>query len=64
MNRQQYAIHDSKTGNVLLEDIELPEDRVEDLSGVNAEGHFRAGSLEELTAAGIDENQTVYALPI
>jgi hypothetical protein len=58
----KYSIHDSATGNELVHSIELPEDNVENLSGDTPEGHFRAGSLDELAAVGIDEDQTVYAI--
>jgi len=64
MNQAKYRMHDSKTGNVLINQIVLPKGLVEALSRDNAEGHFRAGSLHELVAAGIDDNQTVYALPL
>lgn len=57
-----YSIHDSKTGVEIIHEIELPEDRVENLSSDTPEGHFRAGSLDELTDAGIDESQSVYAV--
>lgn len=56
-----YSICDSKTGETLIKSIELPADQVENLSADTAEGHFRAGSLDELTAAGIDADRVVYA---
>jgi hypothetical protein len=57
-----YSICNSVTGETIIQSIDLPEDRVENLSSDSAEGHFRAGSLDELVAAGIDEDQSVYAL--
>lgn len=57
-----YSINDSKTGDTLIKSIDLPQDQVENLSSDTAEGHFRAGSLDELTDAGIDPDRIVYAL--
>lgn len=57
-----YSIHSSSTGEVLIKSIELPEDRVENLSSDNSEGHFRAGSLDELADAGVDSRQSVFAI--
>lgn len=57
-----YSICDSKNGDTLIKSIELPTDQVENLSADTAEGHFRAGSLDELTDAGIDPDRIVYAL--
>ena len=57
-----YSIHDSKTGEILVKSIELPQDQVENLSSDTAEGHFRAGTLDELTDAGIDSERVVYAI--
>lgn len=57
-----YSINDSKTGDTLIKSIDLPEDQVENLSSDTPEGHFRAGSLDELTDAGIDPDRIVYAL--
>ena len=57
-----YSICDSKTGETIIKSIELPADQVENLSSDTAEGHFRAGSLDELTAAGVDADRIVYAL--
>lgn len=58
----KYSIHSSQTGEVLVKEIELDETTVENLSSDNAEGHFRAGAIAELTGAGIDEMQSVYAI--
>ena len=57
-----YKICNSITGETLINSIELPETEVENLSSDSAEGHFRAGSLDELVAAGIDAGQSVFAL--
>ena len=57
-----YSICDSKTGDTLIKSIELPADQVENLSSDTAEGHFRAGSLDELTEAGIDSERIVFAI--
>ena len=57
-----YSICDSKTGETIVKSIELPADQVENLSSDTAEGHFRAGSLDELIAAGVDADRIVYAL--
>lgn len=57
-----YTIHSSLTGEVLVKSIELDSDTVENLSSDTPEGHFRAGSVDELVAAGIDKNQSVYAI--
>jgi hypothetical protein len=43
-----YRIHESKTGAVLIWAIELPSDRVENVSGDSAEGHFLSSQMEEL----------------
>lgn len=56
-----YKIYNSINGDLLVKSIELPEDRVENLSSNTPEGHFRAGFLDELVAAGIDEDQLVFA---
>ena len=58
----KYSIHDSRTGELLISSINLPFDRVENLSSDSPEGHFRAASLEELTEAGIDPEQIVFAI--
>lgn len=55
------AIHNSLNGS-LLATLSLPEDQVENLSADTEEGHFRAGSMDELTEAGIDPEQLVYAI--
>lgn len=57
-----YSICDSKTGETIIKSIELPADQVENLSSDTTEGHFRAGSLDDLTAAGVDSDRIVYAL--
>ena len=57
-----YSIHDSKTGEILVKSIELPQDQVENLSSDTAEGHFRAGTLDELTDVGIDSERIIYAI--
>lgn len=57
-----YSIHDSKTGDIIIKSIDLPQDQVENLSADTAEGHFRAGSLDELVDAGVDSDHIVYAL--
>ena len=57
-----YSICDSKTGDTLIKSIELPADQAENLSSDTAEGHFRAGSLDELTEAGIDSERIVFAI--
>ena len=57
-----YSICDSKTCDTLIKSIELPADQVENLSSDTAEGHFRAGSLDELTEAGIDSERIVFAI--
>ena len=57
-----YSICDSKTGDTLIKSIELPADQVENLSSDTVEGHFRAGSLDELTEAGIDSERIVFAI--
>ena len=54
-----YRIHEARSGNVLIESIDLPQDRVESLSEDCAEGHFRADRLDELESLG---DQTVYAI--
>lgn len=46
----------------MIQCIELPMDQVENLSLDNAEGNFRAGSLEELVEAGIDSREIVFAI--
>jgi len=61
-DKMNYKICNSITGETLIKSIELPETNVENLSSDSAEGHFRAGSLDELVAAGIDANQSVFAL--
>ena len=58
----KYSIRDSRTGEILISSIELPQDQVENLSSDSPEGHFRAGSLDELTDAGIDPERIVYAI--
>ena len=58
----KYSIRDSRTGELLISSINLPFDQVENLSSDNSEGHFRAASLEELTEAGIDPEQIVFAI--
>ena len=58
----KYSIYNSLNGELIAKGIELPTDNVENLSSDNAEGHFRAGSLDELTEAGIDADQSVYAI--
>jgi hypothetical protein len=57
-----YSIQSSKSGETLIKSIDLPEDQVENLSSDNHEGHFFAGSLDELVAAGIDSDTSVYAI--
>lgn len=57
-----YSICDSKTGETIIKSIDLPTDQVENLSSDTVEGHFRAGSLDELTDAGIDPERIVYAI--
>ena len=57
-----YSIYSSKTGEIIIKSIELPHDQVENLSLDNAEGHFRAGSLDELIDAGIDSSEIVFAI--
>lgn len=59
-----YSIHSSKTGEILIKRIELDETEIEALSSDSAEGHFRAGALanDELTNAGLDKDQIVYAI--
>jgi len=54
-----YSIHESKTRNELIHRIDLPDDRVENLSSDTPEGHFRADALDELAELG---NQSVYAI--
>jgi hypothetical protein len=61
-DKMNYKICNSITGGTLIKSIELPETNVENLSSDSAEGHFSAGSLDELVAAGIDANQSVFAL--
>lgn len=56
-----YSIHSSMTGEILIKAIDLPQDQVENLILDNAEGHFRAGSLDELVEAGIDSSEIVFA---
>lgn len=56
-----YSIYNSITGELLIRSIDLPEEDVETLSGDSPEGHFRAGSLAELTEAGIAADQLVFA---
>lgn len=56
-----YSIHSSMTGEILIKSIDLPQDQVENLSLDNAEGNFRAGSLDELVEAGIDSSEIVFA---
>ena len=58
----KYLIRDSRTGEILISSIELPADQVENLSLDSPEGHFRAASLEDLTEAGIDPEQIVFAI--
>lgn len=58
----KYSIHDSRTGEILISSINLPFDKVENLSSDNSEGDFRAASLEDLTEAGIDPEQIVFAI--
>lgn len=55
---ENYAIHDSKTGEELTR-MELPSDHVENLSSDSAEGHFRADGLGELSEFG---QRSVYAI--
>lgn len=55
----KYEICEAKTGNTLIKEIELPEDRVENLSSDSAEGFFRADQLDELQELG---EVTVFAL--
>lgn len=57
-----YSIHSSMTGEIIIKSIELPQDQVENLSLDNAEGHFLAGSLDELVEAGIDSREIVFAI--
>jgi len=42
--------------------VEVDETTMENLSSDNAEGHFEAGRCDDITAAGVDANQTVYAI--
>ena len=58
----KYSIRDSRTDEILISSIDLPADQVENLSSDNSEGHFRAASLKELTEAGIDPTQIVFAI--
>lgn len=55
----KYTICEAKTGDVLIQSIELPEDRVENLSSENAEGIFGSAALDELSGLG---GQSVYAI--
>lgn len=54
-----YSIHDSKTGEVLINRIELDETQTENVSADNAEGHFQANLIDELSALG---ERSVYAI--
>lgn len=56
---ENYSIHEARTGNVLIECIELPTDRVENLSSDSEEGFFRSDQMDELAELG---EQTVYAI--
>lgn len=54
----KYNIYESRTGNLLIKSIELPEDQVENVSSDSAEGHFQANLIGELEELG---TQSVYA---
>ena len=56
---QNYRICEAATSNVLVAKIELPSDRVENLSADSAEGFFRADQIDELSELG---EVTVYAI--
>jgi hypothetical protein len=61
---QVYAIHSSKTGDVILSSIELDSAEIESLSSDSAEGHFLAGNLanDELVNAGLPRALSVFAI--
>ena len=58
----KYSIRDSRTDQILISSIDLQADQIENLSSDNSDGHFQAASLEDLTEAGIDPEQIVFAI--
>lgn len=62
--KMKYSIHSSKTGETLIQSIDLDETEIEAVSSDTPEGHFRAGELanDELVKAGLDKDESVYAL--
>lgn len=56
-----YSIWDSRTGRYLTS-VVMDRGQVEKLSESTPEGHFRAGDVQEIVAAGIEPGRTVYAV--
>ena len=59
-----FEIYAAKNGDQLLARVDLLAGRVEDLSQETPEGFFKAGAVPALVAAGIDENEVVYAIEV
>lgn len=57
-----YSIHESSTGNTLCKITVDDVTEIENLSSDSAEGHFLAGRCDDVVAAGVSPELSVYAI--